>query len=261
VRIARGKDPRGRLTLSARQEGGTIAITLADDGAGFNRSRILAAARARGMAVPPESAPDEEVFQLVLESGFSTAETVTDLSGRGVGMDVVRRNVQALRGTLSIESREGVGSVITIRVPLTLAIIDGFSVGVRDETFVLPLDAVVECLELPPQERGRTTSAGLIDFRGQPLPYVRLGEWWRLGGSPSSRESLVVVQHGGSLIGIAVDHVHGESQTIIKSLGHFVSGTRGLSGSAILGTGRVALILDLATLLKDVIARRGQLNN
>ena len=160
-------------------------IKVQDDGAGLERARVIERARAMGYAADFDKLGDNELFRLILEPGFSTASEVTEFSGRGVGMDVVRRNVEALRGVISIESRAGIGTTITIRLPLTLAIIRGFAVGVDEETYIMPLDAVIECIEFPRDGSEDFASRGVINLRGQALPYVRLRDCFRLGGQPS----------------------------------------------------------------------------
>ncbi|MFQ5882236.1 MAG: chemotaxis protein CheA [Candidatus Methylomirabilales bacterium] len=252
LRKAEGKDPCGCLTLRAYHEAGGIVIQVADDGAGLNRERIVERARSLELVAEPEKLTKAEVYRLVFEPGFSTADTVTDLSGRGVGMDVVRRSIEALRGSVAIDSREGEGTTITIRLPLTLAIIEGFCVGVGRETYVIPLDAVIECLDLPEGERRRVNGCGVINLRGQALPYLRLRDVFGLDGAAPLRENIVVVHHGGGMAGLAVDALHGESQAVIKPLGKLFHGLPGVLGSTILGNGRVALILDVPGLLREV---------
>lgn len=255
-RKAAGKDPCGRIVLRALHDAGSIVIQLEDDGAGFNRRRIVEKAISKGMISSGEGLSDEEVYRFVFEPGFSTAEAVTDLSGRGVGMDVVRRNIDALRGAISIESREGKGTTLTFRLPLTLAIIEGFAVGVGEETYVIPLEVIAECLELPKEESGNPTGDGVISVRGRPLPYLRLRHLFRLGGSAPRRESVVVVKSAGKEAGLVVDVLHGETQAVIKSLGKLFQGLPGISGSTILGDGRVALILDVPGLLHEAVRRQ-----
>jgi two-component system chemotaxis sensor kinase CheA len=258
VRASRRKDPCGSVTLRAFREAGSIVIQLADDGAGLDRERILARARALGRVTEHEVLTDHELHRLVLEPGFSTARQITDLSGRGVGLDVVRRNVERLRGSVGIESRPGEGTTVTLRLPLTLAIIAGFVVGVADDTYVIPLDTVVECLELPRGERPHADGRGVLSVRGQALPYLRLREVFGLPGSPGARQQVVVVRHDGGRVGLAVDVLCGESQTVIKPLGPLFQGLPGIAGSAILGSGRVALILDVEALVRQAVPRRGE---
>jgi two-component system, chemotaxis family, sensor kinase CheA len=230
-------------------------IQVSDDGAGLDRARIAARAVAQGLAPDAARVTDEEAGRLVFEPGFSTADAVTELSGRGVGMDVVRRNVEALRGSVAIRSVPGAGTEITIRVPLTLAIIQGFKVGVAEETFVLPLDAVVECLELPAEEGAACAPCGILNVRGAPLPYLRLRDHFGLGGARPGRENVVVVRHGAHTAGVTVDALHGECSTVVKPLGRMFGGVPGISGSSILGNGRVALILDVGGLLRETLRR------
>ncbi len=254
VRRERGKDPCGTVALSARREAGSIVIQLSDDGAGFNRGRIVEEARRRGLADDPEKLSDAELYRLVFEPGFSTAESVTEWSGRGMGMDVVRERIAALRGSIAIDSRRGEGTSIGIRLPLTLAIIEGFGVGIGRETYVIPVDRVVECMELPETARcgGRQ---GILDLRGEPLPYVRLRELFAAGEPPSARESVVVVRHDLTRAGIVVDDLHGQSQAVIKPLGELFQGVAGLCGSTILGDGQVAFVIDVAGLLEAHLSR------
>jgi two-component system chemotaxis sensor kinase CheA len=250
-----GKDPCGAITLSARHDAGTIVVEVTDDGAGLARDRVEARARASGLVAEPESLADDELFQLVFESGFSTAPEVTELSGRGVGLDVVRKHVQALRGSVSISSAAGLGCTVTLRVPLTLAIIDSFEVGAGGETYVFPLDSVSECVDLPSGVIGATNGRGVMDLRGRPLPCVRLNSLFGRVAPPSQRESVVVVRCDDAEVGFAVDELLGEAQRVIKPLGFLFDRVRGVSGATILGSGRVALIIDVPELIDAVVPR------
>jgi two-component system chemotaxis sensor kinase CheA len=252
TRRAKGKDPCGLITLKAFHDGATIVIQIIDDGAGLNRERIAERVRSLGTNIDPTSLPDQELFKFIFEPGFSTAEKLTDLSGRGVGMDVVRRNIEALRGAVTVDSRRDQGTTITIRLPLTLAIIEGFSVGVADQTYILPLYSVRECLTLPTTEHHNGSRCGVIDLRGAPVPYLRLRDWYGLPGSRPARESVVVVEESGMQAGLAVDHLYGAHQTVIKPLGAHLKDLPGIAGSAILGSGRVALIVDVGSLMRQV---------
>jgi two-component system chemotaxis sensor kinase CheA len=252
VRQARGKEPTGTLSLRAFHETGSIVVQVSDDGAGLDRARIAARARTAGLLGPEEEPEDAALLRFIFEPGFSTAERVTELSGRGVGLDVVRRNVEVLRGTLSVESTPGQGTTFTLRLPLTLSLIEGFSVGVGEETYVLPLESVLECMELPAGER-RAGRTGLLHLRGGPLPYLRLREHFGLGGELSPRESVVVIGHGSGRAGLAVDRLLGQGQSVIKPLGPLCQGLPGLSGSTLLGDGQVALILDVPALLAQAL--------
>jgi len=234
---------------------------VSDDGAGLNRNKIIERAKVIGTIAEPEKLADQELFRLIFEPGFSTADTVTDMSGRGVGMDVVRRNIEALRGSVSIESELGNGSTVTIRLPLTLAIIEGFGVGIGDDTYVLPLHAVGECIEMPVSERAHDRPQGVVNLRGAPLPYIRLRSWFELSSPRPDRENIVVVELDGAKAGLAVDSLQGARQTVIKSLGEQFKDLPGISGSAIMGNGRVALILDVAALMREVIRSQGSVSS
>jgi two-component system chemotaxis sensor kinase CheA len=254
-RVAAGKSPTGRLVMSARHDCGMVVIEVSDDGRGMSRDRILAKAMERGLLAPGAQLSDKEILQLVFEPGFSTAETVTKLSGRGVGMDVVKRNIESLRGTVCLHSQMGLGTTVEIRLPLTLAIIDGFLVRVADSHWVLPLDGVVECInphqfsvaansfELDQQPTGR------MQLRGQNLPLINLRSLFKLPGPPCPRASVVVVRVGDRRAGVVVDALLGEHQTVIKPLSRLFRRVRGVGGSTILGSGEVALILDVPALL------------
>ena len=255
ARKAAGKDPTGHINLSARHEGGSIVITLADDGAGLDHEAIVARARSRGLLADEEQLSPEQASQLIFQPGFSTAVAVGNLSGRGVGMDVVRRNVEALRGSVHVRSERGRGSSFELRLPLTLAIVDGFRVEVGESTFIVPVDAVTECLELPRRSGAANEAGGVLNLRGLAVPFARLRHLLALGGETPEREFVVIVREGERVAGIAVDHLAGEAQTVIKPLSDLFRGVKTLAGSAILGDGRVALILDLPTVLSHAVDR------
>jgi len=257
ARHAKGKNPCGLLKLTAFHSAGNILIELSDDGAGFNRQRILAKARSLNLLPEGEKISDQDLFNLVFTAGFSTADEVTDLSGRGVGMDVVRRNIDLLRGNIDIRSAEDQGATIRIRLPLTLAIIEGFSVVANDETYVIPLEMITECLELPADQIS-DERVGVINLRGQPVPFVRLRETFGGGGKLPKRENVVVLHREGGAAGLAVDKLLGECQAIIKPLSRLFRDVPGVSGSTILDDGRVALILDVNSLLCDAVAEQAQ---
>jgi len=247
MRLARGKPAKGLLRLNAFHDSGSIVIEVSDDGGGLRRDRILAKAVERGLVEADARLSDQEVFALIFEPGFSTAEQVTNLSGRGVGMDVVKRNITALRGTVGIASQEGQGTTVTVRLPLTLAIIDGFLVNVGGAVFVVPLDMIEECIEHR-AEPGQDFS----NLRGEVLPLVRLRDFLEIEAEPPRRESVVVVHSAGRRAGLVVDALLGEFQTVIKPLSRVFAQVRCISGSTILGSGEVALILDIAALLNDI---------
>ncbi len=252
IRESRGKNACGVIRLSAAHSGGNIVVTLQDDGAGFDRARILEKARSIGLISEKEELREQDVYGLVFQAGFSTAESVTDLSGRGVGLDVVRRNIDNLRGTVEITSAAGKGSTIAIRLPLTLAIIEGFSVKVGTEVFIVPLEHVTECTELPAAERN-DESSGILSLRGDPLPYVRLRRAFGLSGETPKKENIVVVKINEFHAGIAVDELLGGMQTVVKPLGRAFRRVQGIAGSTVLGDGRVGLILDVPSLLRGVM--------
>jgi len=254
IRLQRGKPAKGTLRLNAYHESGSIVVEVGDDGGGLNRARIFAKALEKGLVTTNQVLSDQEVYGLIFEAGFSTAEAVTNLSGRGVGMDVVRRNIEALRGTVQIDSVEGAGTTVKIRLPLTLAIIDGFLMGVGRSSYVVPLDMVMECIELNEAERQETRDSNYINLRGTILPFIRLRDQFRERGKPARRENIVVVQYAGLRAGLVVDELMGEFQTVIKPLGKLFANLKGIGGSTILGSGEVALILDVPTLIQRAIA-------
>lgn len=258
VRIARGKPQAGTIALNAFHESGGIVIKVSDDGGGLDTDRILAKAIEKGIVSSTPTLSEDEIFNLVFEPGFSTAEQVTDLSGRGVGMDVVRRNIEALRGNIELSSARGQGTTFTIRLPLTMAIIDGFLIEVGDASFVAPLDMVVECLEHSQQERDAMEQRAYLNLRGEILPLIRLRELLGIEGSLPARENIMVVRYGTHKAGLVVDQLLGEFQTVIKPLGQVFRHLRGISGSTILGSGDVALILDIPELVQQAASRENQ---
>jgi len=253
ARRAAGKSAKGHLSLNAYHDSGSIVIEIADDGAGLNRDRILQKAQERGLVASGAVLTDQEIYNLIFEAGFSTAEAVTNLSGRGVGMDVVKRNITLLRGTVDLDSRPGQGTVVRIRLPLTLAIINGFLVGIDQSTYVIPLDMVQECIELDEQQRQSSRDTGYLDLRGQVLPLVHLRDHFSHEGPASRRQNVVVVRYAEHKAGLVVDDLLGEFQTVIKPLGKLFGALRGISGSTILGSGAVALILDVPVLLNQIV--------
>ena len=252
VRLQAGKPEKGSLRLNAFHESGSIVIEVGDDGGGLNKERILAKAVEKGLVAEGTDLSDQEIYKLIFEAGFSTAEQVTNISGRGVGMDVVRRNIEALRGSVHIDSMPGQGTLLAIRLPLTLAIIDGFLTGVGDAAYVVPLDLVEECIELTSEAANRD----YLNLRGEVLPFVRLGEQFGAIGRSTThrRQSVVVVRYAGRRAGLVVDELMGEFQTVIKPLGPVFSQLKGIAGSTILGSGDVALILDVPNLIARTTA-------
>jgi two-component system chemotaxis sensor kinase CheA len=248
AREAAGKPRRGTLRLNAYHDSGSIVIEVADDGRGIDRDRLLEKARDAGVVQPQQHLTDAEVLRLVFEAGLSTAGQVTDLSGRGVGMDVVKRGIEALRGSVDVDSEPGRGTRMTIRLPLTLAIIDGFLVGVGDSSYVIPLDTVVECLELSADEQKEIERHQYVNLRGEVLPLLCMRSLFGEQSQRAGRQNVVVVHYAGQKAGLLVDTLHGEFQTVIKPMGAMFERLAGISGATILGSGEVALILDVQSL-------------
>lgn len=258
TRIAAGKPPNGSVHINAYHDSGHIVIEIADDGAGLDRSRIRAKAEERGLIAPEDILSEEETLRLIFAPGLSTKAEASNLSGRGVGMDVVRRNIEALRGSVELDSQLGTGTKVTIVLPLTLAIIDGFLVGAGADQFVIPLAQVVECVEIDASAGVRRHDQRYINLRGEVLPFIRLTELFENAGTGSTtkRESLVVVRFGHHKMGLVVDALLGELQTVIKPLGKVFERLRGVAGATILGTGDIALILDVAELASSAQGAR-----
>ncbi len=252
ARAAAGKAAKGTVRLNAFHDAAGITIEITDDGRGLDRKKILEKAARLGLLNPGRNPSESELLGLIFEPGFSTADEITKLSGRGVGMDVVKKNVEELRGTIAVESREGAGATVRIRLPLTLAIIDGFMVGINSSHYIIPLDMVVECVELGEADRRASDRRRYVNLRGATLPYVRLRDFFNDHGNRPPFENIVVVDCGGQKTGLVVDELLGEVQTVIKPLGRVYSNVRGISGATIMGTGKVALILDVAGLVQSV---------
>lgn len=251
ARHGAGKDPCATITLRARHEGGAVVVEVSDDGAGVQRQRVLSVARQRGLTGADGPLDDAEVLRLITTPGFSTASEVTDLSGRGVGMDVVRRELSAVRGTLELSSVEGVGTTMRARLPLTVAIIDGFVVGAGDERYVIPIDAVSECVSLDADARDGA-STGLARVRDAAIPFVRLRDAFAIGGTPPARESVVVVHDRGRRVALVVDDLLGEAQAVVKPLDALLAGAPGVSATTVTRDGRVSLVVDVPALLARV---------
>ncbi|MGO8487653.1 chemotaxis protein CheA [Rhizobium ruizarguesonis] len=248
-RLASGKIEAGTVTLSARQAGGEVIISIKDDGRGINRERVRAKAESSGLIQPAQPLSDSELLQLIFAPGFSTAAAITNLSGRGVGMDVVKKTVEALRGAIDIVSLPGQGSEVSLRIPLTLAIIDGLLVRVGSGRYVIPLSAVEECLELSLEEDLRSRGRSFISLRDSLAPFLRLRDLFRTGTKPDVHQKVVVISTGTERVGLVVDQIIGDHQTVIKSMSKLHNNVATFSGATILGDGSVALILDVGHLV------------
>ncbi len=252
ARVAAGKEETGTITLAASHQGGHIVIEVSDDGRGLNRDKILAKAVERGLAVP-DNPTDSQVWDLIFQPGFSTADQVTDLSGRGVGMDVVRRNIQALGGEVQIESHTGHGTRTLIRLPLTLAILDGMTVSVAEETLILPLAYVLEALQPQPEDIRTMSGEGrVLRVRGEYLPILSLSDYYGYGQRRSGESLVVVVEGDGQKIALEVDELLGQQQVVVKNIENNYRRIAGVSGATILGDGRVALIVDIGGLVRSL---------
>ncbi len=249
-REAAGKPRQGQVALTASHLGHEVLITVTDDGSGLDCARILQRAEEQGL-IPPGSKPtDSELYQLILQPGFSTAREVTSVSGRGVGMDVVRRAIDALRGNIEIASQAGQGTQVTLRLPLTLAIIDGLLVRVGGGRYVIPLSAIEECVELSAEDDTRSRGHTFLNIRGALVPFIRLREVFATKEPPDPFQKVVIVSAGDQRVGLVVDQLIGDHQTVIKSLSKLHSDVAAFSGATILGDGTVALILEVAHLVE-----------
>lgn len=256
-REAAGKARKGTLELSAEHVGASVVIRVSDDGKGFNRDAIVRQARERGVLDANAEPSDEEAYNLVFEAGFTTVDAVTSVSGRGVGMDVVKREIEGFGGSVSIESSSGAGSSVVLTIPLTLAIIDGLLVEIADESYVFPLSAVDECIELTAEQRGRDGQQDIINNRGEVLPFVRMRDVFGFGESDQSIEQVVVVNTPTGKVGYVVDDIVGDFQTVIKNLGKLYRDIETISGATILGDGSVAFIIDIQR-LSAIVSRSRQ---
>lgn len=257
-RRAAGKRPTATVHLSARHSGASVLIEVSDDGAGINADAVRGRAVEKGLIAADAVLSETDTFALIFEPGFSTAAEITDVSGRGVGMDVVRRNVEGLRGSIDVASTSGEGTRVTLRLPLTLAIIDGLLVDVGGKNFVLPLANTLECIELSREDVVRANGKHLVSVRGEVIPYIRLREYFDIRGRALDIEQIMVVETEGGRYGFVVDQVLGDCQTVIKNLGRFYRHVTVISGATILGNGTVALILDPERLVQEAVKAIGE---
>jgi two-component system chemotaxis sensor kinase CheA len=243
------KSPTGRIELAARYVGAQVLVTVQDDGAGLNTARIRAKAEENGLIQPGATLSEHEIHQFLFHPGFSTAKTISALSGRGVGMDVVKRTIEAMRGTIDLTTIPGHGSSVTLRLPLTLAIIDGLLIRVGEGRYIIPLSAVEECIELTPADEARAKGRSFLTVRGQLVPFLRLREVFDAEGQPDPHQKVIVTSVGDTRVGLVVDQIIGSHQTVIKSLSKLHSDVTMFSGATILGDGSAALIMDVAQLV------------
>lgn len=245
ARETTGKSRKGTIHLSATHSGGNVLIRISDDGAGLNTQAIRIKAKEKGLVSPDAELTDKEINSLIFEPGFSTAGKVTSVSGRGVGMDVVKKSIESLRGFIEVESQKGEGTTITLKLPLTLAIVDGLLVQIGKNHFVIPLSSVEECVELTHDDSIKTNGHHIMKVRGEILPYIPLRKMFGINGGRPPIEQIVIADLDGCRLGFVVDEIIGEHQTVIKNLGKIYKDTKGFSGATILADGTVALILDV----------------
>jgi two-component system chemotaxis sensor kinase CheA len=260
VRKEHNKNKKGNIVLKAFPDAGTIVIQIIDDGAGIDKEHVFKQAIEKNIIGKNITLSDKEIFNLLFSPGFSTAKELSSISGRGVGMDVVKRNIEELRGNVEIESILGKGTTVTIRLPLTLAIIDGFLVQVGDSKYIIPLDNIQECLELTSSYKKQFLQNGYITLRKNILPILDVAKHFeqikKENIKENKRENIVVVRHGRTSVGLKVDELFGEFQTVIKPLGKVFENVSDISGGTILGTGEIALIFDVQKLIKDKISQK-----
>lgn len=252
VRVKAGKPAQGTITISAFQQSGYVFVRVRDDGAGLDTKALERKARDAGLLAPDERMTPEKTAELICLPGFTTAVKVTSVSGRGVGLDVVKRTIEALQGSIDVRSELGTGTLVTIRLPLTLAIVDGLLVSVGDERYVLPLASVEECVDLVEQEGWKRHGRRLVDVRGEILPFIRLRDYFGIPGESDAGELALVVNVDGIRVCVVVDWVVDRIQTVIKTLGRALKNAEGLAGATVLGDGKVALVVDMGHLLKNV---------
>jgi two-component system, chemotaxis family, sensor kinase CheA len=255
VRVAAGKERTGHVSLSAIHSGAHVIIEITDDGKGLDRDAILVKAIEKGLVTPNSDISDKEILHLIFAPGFSTAASVTNVSGRGVGMDAAKKAIDSLGATIEVSSEKGKGTSVTIKLPLTLAIVEGLLVHIGDDHFVLPLSIVEECVELTRDDIHRSNGRHIAYIRGEIVPYISLRQEFAITGNPPDIEQIVITGVNGSRIGFVVDSVIGEHQTVIKSLGRCYKDVDTISGATVLGNGNVALIIDAVKLAKNVESR------
>ncbi|RDJ19966.1 chemotaxis protein CheA [Bosea caraganae] len=248
-RAGTAKDATGRIELAARYVGAQVLVTVTDDGAGLDAARIRAKAEEQGLLAPGAAMSDQDIYQFLFHPGFSTAKTISTLSGRGVGMDVVKRTIESLRGSIELSTRPGNGTTVTLRLPLTLAIIEGLLTRVGDGRYIIPLSAVEECVELTAADDARARGRNFLNVRGDLVPFLRLRDLFDAEGEADQHQKIIITSKGDTRIGLVVDQIIGSHQTVIKSLSKLHADVTMFSGATILGDGSAALILDVAQLV------------
>jgi two-component system chemotaxis sensor kinase CheA len=261
ARNAAGKTEQGRIELQAVHSGAQVLVTVRDNGGGLNTARIRAKAEEQGLIAPGATLSDSEIHQFLFHPGFSTAQTVSALSGRGVGMDVVKRTIENMRGSIDLSTRSGQGTTVTLRLPLTLAIIEGLLIRVGEGRYIIPLSAVEECVELTPEDQ-RSRGRNFLNVRGNLVPFLRLREILLAPGAAEAHQKTIIISTGETRVGLVADQIIGNHQTVIKSLSKLHSDVTIFSGATILGDGTAALILDVAQLvaLAQARAEKQQMN-
>ena len=250
-RTARGKDPRARIALRASHREGMIVVEISDDGAGIDPAKLRE--RAGAMQVDVTALGERDLLRLILMPGFSTAEKVTEVSGRGIGLDIVERNISAVGGSINIQSELGRGTTFTIRLPLTVAVLHGLSARVGPELYIVPLPAVAECLDMPLEADGQNGRSGVFSLRGEPVPFLRLRHYFKAPGDAPQREKLVVVEHDRRRAALVVDELVGETRAVVKPMSRLFRRSAWISGSALLGSGDIGLVLEVASILDDAV--------
>jgi two-component system, chemotaxis family, sensor kinase CheA len=248
-RVKLGKPRQGNILLSAVHSGAFVLIQIIDDGAGLDKNAIFRKAVEKGLIMSDAVLSEKEIFSFLFAPGFSTAKVVTNVSGRGVGMDVVKKNIDALQGSVEMSSKTGEGTTVTLKIPLTLAIIDGLLTRISDTFFVIPLSAIEECIELTCEDAEKSHGQNFINIRGEIVPYIHLRKRFGIGGKRPDIEQIAITRYDNNRIGLVIDEVIGEHQTVIKKLGRLYRHVEEVSGATILGNGTVALILDLPRLI------------
>ena len=248
-RMAAGKPPVARIELRAEHVGAQVAITVRDDGGGLNTARIREKAESQGLIGPGTTLSDAEVHEFLFHPGFSTAQTVSALSGRGVGMDVVKKTIEAMRGSIELATVAGAGATVALRLPLTLAIIEGLMIRVNASRYIIPLSAIEECVELPDAAETRERGRSFLNIRGALVPFLRLRDLFGEEGAPDRHQKIIITSVGDTRVGLVADAIIGSHQTVIKSLSKLHSDVTMFSGATILGDGSAALILDVAQLV------------